>query len=186
MDEVVDRVGGRLRRLRRARNLTLAELADRAGLTDGYLSNVEKGVTTPSLSALATLAAVLGSDMSVFFPPTGASRVHVHRADEMDHLRVANSSAETYTVLSARSVDPTFTGLLDHITPSETDTYSYSYFGERLLLMLEGEIEMRIGGTVHRLGPGDSLHYSSHPEHTLRVVSETPAVILWVVTPAIL
>jgi transcriptional regulator with XRE-family HTH domain len=187
MDEVVERVGVRLRQLRRARHLTLAELADRAGLTDGYLSNVEKGVTTPRLSTLATLAAVLGSDMSVFFPPTGASRVHVHRAAEMDHLRVASSSAETYTVLSARSLDPTFTGLLDQITPPETDTsYSYTFFGERLLLVLQGEIEMRIGPTVHHLGPGETLHYSSHPEHMLRVVSPTPAVILWVVTPAIL
>lgn len=187
MDEVVERVGGRLRQLRRARGMTLAELADRAGLTDGYLSNVEKSVTTPRLSTLATLAAVLGSDMAVFFPPTGASTVHLHRADQMDHLRVASSSAETYTILSARNVDPTFTGLLDQITPLETDTsYSYTYFGERLLLVLEGEIEMRIGAIVHRLGPGETLHYSSHPEHMLSVVSKTPALILWVVTPAIL
>lgn len=185
MDEVVEQVGGRLRRLRRARGLTLAALAERAGFTAGYLSNVETGVGVPTLSALATLAAVLGADMSAFFPTVGRQRVHVHRAVEMDHLRIARSSSETYTILSARSVDPSFTGLLDEIVPSESDT-AYTYFGERLLLVLDGEIELRIGSTPHRLGPGETLHYSSHPEHTLKVVSPTPATVLWIVTPALL
>jgi transcriptional regulator with XRE-family HTH domain len=165
--------------------MTLAELADRANLTGGYLANVEKGITTPSLSTLAALAAVLGTDMSAFFPPTGRTNVHVHRAAEMSNLRVGRHSSSVYTILSARSADPTFTGLLDHITPSES-TMSFSHFGERLALVLDGEIEMRIGTAVHRLGPGETLHYSSHPDHQLKVTSAEPAVILWVVTPAVL
>lgn len=147
---------------------------------------MEKGVTIPSISTLATLAAVLGTDMTAFFPTAERATVHVHRAKKTTHhLRVASSSAEIYTILSARSVDPTFTGLLDEITPSDSNT-SYSYFGERLLLVLEGEIELRFGATVHRVGPGETLHYSSHPEHVLKVTSTGPAVILWVVTPAVL
>ncbi|MEU7279144.1 XRE family transcriptional regulator [Streptomyces sp. NPDC045431] len=185
MDELVEQVGGRLRRLRRARGMTLADLADRANLTGGYLANVENGVTTPSLSALSTLAAVLGTDMSAFFPPVARETVHVHRAADTNHMRVVTGLKRTYTVLSARSVAPAFTGLLDRIEPPDT-TAPYSCFGERLLLVLEGEIETRIGATVLRLGPGETLHYSSHPEHTLTVTSDDPAVILWAVTPAIL
>jgi transcriptional regulator with XRE-family HTH domain len=185
VDEVIERVGRQLQLLRRARGLTLAELASRAGCTDGYLSNVEKGVTVPTLSSIATLAAVLGSDMTAFFPTAAREQVHVHRAGELDHLRVAASGTETYTILSARSVDPSFTGLLDEIRPSPSDT-SYSYFGERFLVMLDGTIELRIGSAIHQLGPGDSVHYSSHPDHLLRVTSATPATILWIVTPALL
>ncbi|MDQ0993863.1 XRE family transcriptional regulator [Streptomyces sp. V3I7] len=185
MIEAVEQVGGRLRQLRRSRSLTLAELADRANLTSGYLANVENGVTTPSLSALSTLAAVLGTDMSAFFPSSGRETVHVHRAAGAEHLKVEAGRARTYTILSARSVDPAFTGLLDHIEPPEV-TSPYSCFGERLLLVLEGQIEARVGATVLRLGPGETLHYSSHPEHALKVLSDEPAVILWVVTPAIL
>ncbi|MFL6139960.1 MAG: helix-turn-helix domain-containing protein [Frankiaceae bacterium] len=185
MDEIIERAGRRLRQLRRARGLTLAELADRAGCTDGYLSNVENGATAPTLSSLATLAAVLGTDMSVFFPSGERPRVHVHRAAETRHLRIAASGNETYTIFSARSVDPAFTGLLEEIAPSPSDT-SYSYFGERFLLMLSGEIELRIGAEAHRLGPGQTIHYSSHPDHLLRVTSASPASILWIVTPALL
>jgi transcriptional regulator with XRE-family HTH domain len=184
VDEIVE-LGGRLRQLRRARSLTLAQLADKASLTSGYLANVENGVTTPSLSTLAALAAVLGTDMSAFFPATARTNVHVHRAAQMKNLRVGTHSASVYTILSARAADPAFTGLVDHITPSDS-TMSVSHFGERLALVLKGEIEMRIGTAVHRLGAGETLHYSSHPEHQLKVTSEEPAEILWVVTPAVL
>lgn len=184
MDEIVE-LGGRLRQLRRARDLTLAELANKANLTAGYLANVENGVTTPSLSTLAALAAVLGTDMSAFFPPTARTNVHVHRAADVSKLRVGSNSASVYTVLSARSADPVLTGLVDRITPSES-SMSFSHFGERLALVLKGEIEMRIGTAVHQIGPGETLHYSSHPEHALTVTSEEPAVVLWVVTPAVL
>lgn len=185
MDEVIEQAGRQLRLLRRARGLTLSELAERAGCTDGYLSSVETGATTPTLSSLATLAAVLGSDMSVFFPTRQRDPIHVHRASDDRHLRVAASHSETYTILSARSVDPSFTGLIEEIAPSPAGN-SYSYFGERFLLMLAGEIELRVGSTTHQLTPGDSIHYSSHPDHLLRVTSAQPANILWIVTPALI
>ena len=184
-DEVIERVGRQLRLLRKARGLTLAELAGRAGLSDGYLSSVERGTTVPSLSSLATIAAVLGSDMSVFFPTGAREHVYVHRAAESGHLRVATGSNETYTILSARSVDPAFTGLLEAIAPSGSDT-SYSFFGERFLVLLAGQIELRIDATTYRLGPGEMIHYSSHPNHVLHVTSPDAAQILWVVTPALL
>ena len=171
--------------LRQARGLTLAELGERAGLSDGYLSSVERGVTAPTLSSLGTIAAVLGSDMSVFFPTKDRDQVHIHRAERGSHLRVAATSTETYTILSARSVAPNFTALIEDIAPTATDT-AYSFFGERLLVMLAGAIELRIDTTTYHLGPGQMIHYSSHPSHVLRVVSSEPAQILWVVTPALL
>jgi transcriptional regulator with XRE-family HTH domain len=185
VDEVIETAGRQLRLLRQARGLTLAELAERAGLTDGYLSSVERGTTSPSLSSLATIAAVLGSDMSVFFPTTTRGQVHVHRAGRGDHLRIAAGSNETYTILSARSVSPNFTGLIEDLVPTES-AMSRSFFGERFLVMLDGEVELQIDTTTYRLGPGKMIHYSAHPNHRLRVVSEQAARILWVVTPALL
>jgi len=185
VDELASRAGRQLRLLRKAKGLTLAELADRAGCTDGYLSAVEKGGTTPTLSSLATLAAILGTDMSVFFPTVERDRVHIHRAAETRHLRVAASSEETYTILSARSVAPAFTGLLEDLRPSDSET-SYSFFGERFLLVLSGSVDLRIDATTYSLGPGDTIHYSSHPDHLLRATSAEPATLLWVVTPALI
>jgi transcriptional regulator with XRE-family HTH domain len=186
VDEAIEGVGRQLRLLRKGRSLTLAQLAERAGCTDGYLSAVENGATVPTLSSIAALAAALGHDLTAFFPTAPRERVHVHRAMEPDRLRIASSAHETYTILSARSAESAFTGLLDEVEPSEDETSRGSFFGERFLLVLSGDITLRIGGTTHALGPGATLHYSSHPDHLLRVTSESPALLLWVVTPALL
>jgi len=74
---------------------------------------------------------------------------------------------------------------VEEIKPAPDDT-SYRYFGERLLVVLGGTISLRIGIDTYALGPGDTLHYSAHPDHLLRVTSAEPAHILWVVTPALL
>jgi len=185
MDEMVKNVGRQLRHLRRARGLTLAELALRAGFTDGYLSGVENGVTAPTLSSISTLAAVLGADFSAFFPSEAEESAHVHRAGDEHRLRISPRANQTYTILSARRLEPSFTGLVEEIAPAADDT-SYRYFGERFLVVLDGTIVLRIGAESYPLGPGDTLHYSSHPDHLLRVTSSEPAHILWVVTPALL
>jgi len=181
----VKNVGRQLRRLRQARGLTLSELASRAGCSDGYLSSVETGAITPTLSSISTLAAVLGADVSSFFRPSPEDAVHVHRAGSAHRLRISPTASQTYTILSARRLEPSFTGLVEDLVPTPDDT-SYRYFGERFLVMLEGMMAVRIGAEEHHLVPFDTLHYSSHPTHLVRVTSEQPARILWVVTPALI
>lgn len=147
---------------------------------------METGATVPTLSSLAALAAALGHDLTAFFPSAPRERLHVHRARRPDRLRVAPSASETYTVLSARTAEPAFTGLLDEIAPSADDSSRGSFFGERFLLVLAGRVSLQLGAATHQLGPGDTLHYSSHPEHQLRVLGGTAAQLLWIVTPALL
>lgn len=186
MTTAAEDVGRQLRLLRKSRSLTLAQLAERAGCTDGYLSAVENGTAVPTLSSIAAIAAALGHDLTAFFPTAPREQIHVHRANEPERLRVASTAHETYTILSARSVEPSFTALLDEIAPSLDHTSGGTFFGERFLLVLEGQVSLRIGSTTHLLNPGDTIHYSSHPEHVLRVVGPVAATLLWIVTPALL
>lgn len=72
MDVVIRDLGKRLREFRHARRRTLEEVADDTGLTPGYLSQIETGEAVPSLSALAAIAASMGTDMTAFFPFTAA------------------------------------------------------------------------------------------------------------------
>jgi transcriptional regulator with XRE-family HTH domain len=184
-DEVVRNVGLQLRHLRKARGMTLAALASRAGCSDGYLSSVENGVITPTLSALSTLAAVLGADVGAFFHGSREEPVHVHRAGSRPRLRISPDASQTYAILTSRRLEPSFTALIEDLAP-EPDEASYRYFGERFLVVLEGSIVFTIGAEEHELAPYDTLHYSSHPAHRARVTSQCPARILWVVTPALL
>jgi transcriptional regulator with XRE-family HTH domain len=165
--------------------MTLSDLAARAGCSDGYLSSVETGVITPTLSSISTLAAVLGADVSAFFGAVPEDAVQVHRAGAGHRLRISPTASQTYTILSARRLEPSFTGLVEDLVPAPDDT-SYRYFGERFLVLLEGELVMGIGAEEYVLAPFDTIHYSSHPAHWVRVTSDEPARILWVVTPALL
>ena len=68
--------------------MTLAELAGRAGCSDSYLSSVEKGPITPTLSALSTLAAVLGADVGASFGGEPEEAVHLERAGSGPRLHI--------------------------------------------------------------------------------------------------
>lgn len=185
MDPGVGNVGREIRALRLARRVTIAELARDTGYSEGYLSQVENGATIPAISALATIAASLGTDLTAFFPREEHPRVHVSRASDPHKLRVAPNAREEYTVLTPRDPDSTFTALIHRMFPAE-EVVRYRHVGERFLLVLAGSVSLTIGGERFDLDPGDTLHYSSHPEHEFRVTSNGPAEILWLVSPAIL
>jgi transcriptional regulator with XRE-family HTH domain len=163
---VLRNVGRRLRALRRAQKRTLEELAADTGFTTGYLSQIETGDAVPSLAALAAISASLGTDMSAFFPYEASPGVHVSRAGDPDKLRIAPNSREEYIVVSSRGTSAAFTALIARYFP--------------------GSARFWIGGEAHVLEPGDYVHYTSHPEHSLDVVSNGPAEILWFVIPAMI
>jgi transcriptional regulator with XRE-family HTH domain len=185
MDAVLGNVGRELRALRLARRVSLADLARDTGYSEGYLSQVENGATVPALSALSTLAASLGSDMTAFFPREDHPRVHLARAGDPHKVRIAPNAREEYTLLTPRDPDATFTALVHRLYPT-SEVVRYRHVGERFALLLDGEVELTVGGESFVLRPGDTVHYSSLPEHELRVSSNGPAEILWFVSPAII
>jgi transcriptional regulator with XRE-family HTH domain len=185
MDRSIEDVGRRLRELRRARGVTLAELAKDTNYTPGYLSQLESGASVPSLSALATLAAALGSSISAFFHTGPTQKVRVSRAGDPEKLRMAPNAAEEYVVFSQRGSDAAFSALIHHLYPA-AEVVRHRHPGERFALMLSGSGQLTmIDGESHELTPGDAVHYSSHPEHELLVTSNGPAEILWFVSPPV-
>jgi transcriptional regulator with XRE-family HTH domain len=185
MDRSIEDVGKRLRELRRARGVSLAELARDTNYTPGYLSQLESGASVPSLSALATLAAALGSSISAFFHTGATPKVHVSRAGDPEKLRMAPNAAEEYVVFSERGPDAAFSALVHHLYPA-AEVVRHRHPGERFALMLAGSGRLTmIDGESHELSAGDAVHYSSHPEHELQVTSNGPAELLWFVSPPV-
>jgi transcriptional regulator with XRE-family HTH domain len=185
MDRSIEDVGKRLRELRRARGVSLAELARDTDYTPGYLSQLESGASVPSLSALATLAAALGSSISAFFDSGATPKVHVSRAGDPEKLRMAPNATEEYIVLSERGPDAAFSALIHHLYP-DAERVRVRHPGERFALMLAGSGRLTMtDGESHDLSVGDAVHYSSHSEHELKVTSNGPAEILWFVSPPV-
>lgn len=182
---VLSNLGARIRELRKNRGMTLADLADQGGYSEGYISAVETSTTVPSLSALSTLAAVLRVDVSAFFPREVEPEVTVHRADAPNNLRLSESSTESYSLLSSRLDNPSYTALRHEFTEIDPSA-TYRYVGERFCLLLRGEVTFSFDKETFSLRPGDSLHYSSHPEHVLSIDDGVDGVeMLWIVAPAL-
>ena len=185
MRAIGEGLGRHLHALRRARGMTLAELAVETGFTAGYLSQIENGAAVPTLSALADVAAALGADVAAFFPVDEAPRVRISRAGDPRRIRIESDPTTEYTVLASRGSDGAFSALIARYTRGSADVSS-RHFGERFVYVRSGKGVLEIAGKRHELWPGRFVHYSSHQEHSLTVTAEAPLETVWLVDPPII
>jgi transcriptional regulator with XRE-family HTH domain len=184
-------IGAKLRALRTAAALSAPELASRAELTRAEVEAIERGTATPSVAQLLNLAKALGVSAGVFFETEGRSaRVEVVRATERWRVERAPSEGTTtlsysYEALSFRLSERLMQPFLIEVRlrPGESATPSH-HDGEEFLYVLEGELDLEIGGERHRLAAGDSAYYDSRQPHVLRAASAIPPRAIVVVATA--
>ena len=180
-----DGVGADLRALRKARKLTLAALARQVGRSVGWLSQVERDVTTPTIRDLRRLADALGQPMSLFFGQPAVpedERGYVVRLDARRALGAAEEGL-TEMLLSpdlggsfeiVRSVfDPG--AELDEFVQRPTEEAGY---------IISGNLDLWIGERCFALGPGDSFRFAGEP-YRWRNAGPEPAVAIWVIAPPV-
>ena len=168
--------GGRIRDLRRKSGLTLQTLADQAGISVGFLSQVERGKATPSLGTLASLAAALGVDVDVFIA-TPKPADSVTRQGERPQFALADSSLR-YERLSTVLPGGTLSSLVVHI-PEGYASEVTAHVGEELIVVLDGTVKQTLGDATFVLHPGDSLHFMGDNPHSFANVGDGPARLLW-------
>jgi transcriptional regulator with XRE-family HTH domain len=185
--ETLGQIGRRLQALRRQQGLTLEQLAGDSGLSTGYLSQIENGAAVPSLTALQLIAAELGVDLAEFFPDERPRGTRVVRAEERHAFRIDAGSGEEYAVLAGQVHERAFSALYArHLPSSAGGGLPFRHLGEEFGLVLSGRLRLTIDGDDHELGPGDWIHYSSHPSHSAEVVSDEPVEALWLLTPGVI
>ncbi len=168
--------GGRIRDLRHKAGLTLQTLADQAGISVGFLSQVERDKATPSLGTLASLAAALGVEVDVFIA-TPRPADSVTREGERPRFALADSSLK-YERLSTVLPGGTLSSLMVHI-PEGYASEVTAHVGEELIVVLEGTVRQTLGEAAFVLHPGDSLHFMGDTPHSFANVGEGPARLLW-------
>jgi transcriptional regulator with XRE-family HTH domain len=177
-----DPLARRIRILRRAKGLTLQELARRASVTEGFVSQVERGRTSPSISTLRRIAAGLGESIGSLFDDES----------EPGHLlRAGDRRVIDYPGLKARDefITPSRSGKLQVILSiieagGGTGDEPYAHESdEECVLVIEGSLDLWIGDVVYRLGTGDSITHSSRLPHWNRNNGDVPARVLFILTP---
>jgi transcriptional regulator with XRE-family HTH domain len=177
-------IGGQIRELRKAKGMTLQALSDASGLSIGYLSQLERGRSTLTIGNLKLLADQLGVHMNWFFQPVPEPPAEelgvVVRKNRRRRLSFTNLGIEE-ELLSPNLAGP-LELLLSTLEPG-ADSGDYSHEGAEAGLVIQGELELWVGGTCFRLETGDSFSFRSTEVHRCRNPGSERTQVVWVITP---
>ena len=173
--EIATSLGDRLRERRRELGLTLKDVADGAGFSAGFISQIERDITTPSLTSLIAVARVLKRDVRDFLhQPRGDSATTRH--DERVVYGVTGGALR-YERLSASFPGNVLSSVIIHEPPGHRDE-PIAHEGEEIFFILEGAITVEIDGAVTVLHAGDSIHFPSTKRHATWNHTSAPTTIL--------
>jgi transcriptional regulator with XRE-family HTH domain len=175
-------VGGKLRHTRRLRGLTLKEVADNAGCSESLLSKIENGRATPSLKTLQRLASALGLTVGRLFAQPDDPNEIVMRATQRIRIET-NDSGDKLEPLAHHSGSHLLECHLHHIMPGGGGGGNFQHEGEEFGYVLEGEIELTVGGRKYVTGKGDSFSFRSEKPHSWVNKGKTKARVLWINSP---
>jgi transcriptional regulator with XRE-family HTH domain len=175
-------IGERLRALRNLRRYTLREVADRAGLSESFLSQVERAQAGASIASLQKIAAALGVRISDLFEPDEGRTPHVLRAETRPVLSFGNLGRKY--LLTSRPLEniEVFMGEFERNGSTGDEPYTHGD-SEELLVVLSGDVHLQLGSTVYELLAGDSIDYRSSVPHRIVNTGDGEAVVMFVISP---
>ena len=184
-------VGERIRRVRREQGLTLKAVELRSGVSAAHLSEIERGVTSPTMGSLARVARALAKSIAYFLEESELGEISMVNAKDRvrevargrDGKPSSRSSAliERLTIgipggrLHARRIE------LPVDCAYRTDLHSHSGF--EAIVVLQGRIRARAGESTVELAAGDAMHFDASLPHAYANASPSePAVVVWIAT----
>ncbi|SEL04757.1 transcriptional regulator, XRE family with cupin sensor [Variovorax sp. YR750] len=178
-------IGHEIKSLRKAKGLSLQKLGDACGKSVGFLSQVERGLSTPSISDLRQIADALEVQVSWFFPDgAGADPSDggvVVRKSRRRRLSFASGISD---YLLSPNLDGPLELLWSTMEPgAESGHAFYDHAGHEAGVVLRGALELWVGEQHLLLAEGDSFNFPSSTPHRYRNPGDTVAELLWVVTP---
>ena len=177
-------LGSEIRGLRKARAITLTELAAASGLSIGYLSLLERDRATPSIKALHAVSRALGVTISWFF--------EANDVPEEERDLVVRRARRRRLDYSAGVVDellsPNLTGALELLScrfppGASSGEEPYTHSGEEAGVVLRGRLELWVDGRMVTLEAGDSFGFQSALPHRYRNPGPDEAEVIWAITP---
>jgi len=184
MGEPQGALGNAIRTHRKQENMTLLDLAERAGFSISYLSQIERNLLTPSIDTLRRLAEVLGIPAGQLMLKDARqpnSPVAVVRRSERKQLAFPGSSIH-YELLTP-DMRRRASLLWVEAPPGSESGPLFSHEGEDGVVVLKGAIEVEVGSVWHHLEAGDSIYFNAGIPHRWRNSGSVGAEAVWLSTP---
>jgi transcriptional regulator with XRE-family HTH domain len=177
-------IGTLLRRSRKIKKLTLKVVAEKASISEGFLSQVENDVNSPSVDTLVRICNAIGIDAGDLLTQAGKQeKIIIIRKTDWDDIELSHTGFVT-----RRFFPPENRKVIDSsvlvIEPGKSIPVRKDIKnGQELLCVLRGSIELMLSNEIHSLAEGDSVHYWANPASQKITNSSTEiSFVLWVGT----
>ncbi len=175
-------IGTKIRSLRLQRGLTQQELGDRTELSKGFISQLERDQTSPSIATLVDLLECLGSSLPEFFrEETNERTIFTPQDMFVKEDREEMKGSITWLVPDAQknSMEPI---LIEMDAGGRSESF-LPHEGEEFGYVLSGSVFLWMGGKKQRVRAGCSFCIHPKEEHYLENAGKTRARVVWVSNP---
>ena len=174
-------IGAKLKELRILKGLTQEELADRAELSKGFISQLERDLTSPSIATLMDILQCLGTSIGEFFNETPEEQIVFGKTDyfEKHDLELKNEIKWIIPNAQKNMMEP----ILLTLEPGGETYPDNPHEGEEFGYVLQGNISIHIGSKTYKAKKGESFYFTPNKNHYIAATGKTGATLLWVSTP---
>jgi len=176
---ITGKIGEALRDRRKRMKITLQDLARRTDVTPGFLSQMERGICSPSLSSLLRITQALDTSIEETLSIVSDGRAHLEEGKRA--LWGMGDAGRFYEKLGPSFEGATFYPAIVHRPPGHVSEHM-KHPGEAFCYLMAGELEYHLGKDVFVMRPGDTIHHDTMTPHHSIVTSACESVELWVTT----
>ena len=172
-------IGEKIKRLRMQNHLTQEDLANRAELSKGFISQLERNITSPSIATLTDILQCLGTDLKSFFNDSTDTQI-VFKQDDYFENETADYTVKWIVPNAQKNMmEP----LLLSLSPEGSTLPDLPHEGEEFGFVLKGNIVINLGHKQHKARAGESFYYIADCEHFLSNPYKKEAHVLWISSP---
>lgn len=177
-------IGSKVKELRTNSKLTLRELSEMTSLSTGFLSQLERGLTSIATDSLQKLAEALNVGTSYFFSNPTIKNGVIMRNYEKEVMKIDNSMYISY-LFTPNPTDKVMMPRIIEVLPynSAESLTPYQHEGEEYIYVIEGTLTLFINGQSYELYPGDCAHYNAKVIHNYANHTNKLVKILEINTP---
>ncbi|GAB6087815.1 helix-turn-helix domain-containing protein [Alkaliphilus crotonatoxidans] len=174
-------IGEKIKRLRLLNELTQEELAQRCDLTKGFISKIERNITSPSIATLMDILEALGTDVKKFFNEDVQDKIVFTKDDiyQSENEELAHIVSWLIPNAQKNTMEP----ILIELAPKGTSNVEEPHKGEEFGYVLKGTITLYLGSKKFKIKKGESFCFKSNQVHYIENSGNKSAIVLWVSSP---
>lgn len=174
-------IGLKIKDLRVQKGLTQEELADRCELSKGFISQLERDLTSPSIASLMDILQCLGTDLKEFFNEEEEAQIVFHDKDyfEKEDNQLGNKIEWIIPNAQKNMMEP----IRVTLNPGGSTYPDNPHEGDEFGYVLSGSIKIHIGKKTYKASKGESFYFNASSSHYVEASGKSGATFLWISTP---